>query len=224
MQSLAGQLRRGSLFSYIHDMKLSLAIILLALPAMASAQRTDWATWGDLPPVGERMSRAIDIRDVRRLDKIVRAKADSLVRDLDGKADVMTIRDVNGMLAIRVVLGGAGLPAEPNVTGYNAATRETLEILTKSLKGRWAQASITVDGHTDNVGPYDENMTVSFKRAMAVSGLLTRQGVDSTRITPRGYSYDYPIADNRLIEGREKNRRVELTVTLGDDAIDELWR
>ena len=50
------------------------------------------------------MSRTIDIRDVRRLDKIVRAKADSLVRDLDGKADVMTIRDVNGMLAIRVVL------------------------------------------------------------------------------------------------------------------------
>lgn len=196
----------------------------MALPSLAWAQRTDWSTWGETPSVGEKMKISIDARDVRRLDKIVRAKADSLVRSMAGVADVMTIRDVNGMLAIRIILGGAGLPAEPNVTGYNAATREALQTLTRSLTGRWAAADITVDGHTDNVGPYDENMTVSFKRAMAVTGLLIRQGIDSMRITPRGYSYDYPIADNRLIDGRERNRRVEVTISLGNEAADAMLR
>lgn len=205
-------------------MKKILAIILMALPSLAWAQRTDWATWGETPSVGEKIKISIDARDVRRLDKIVRAKADSLVRSMAGVADVMTIRDVNGMLAIRIILGGAGLPAEPNVTGYNAATREALQTLTRSLTGRWASADITVDGHTDNVGPYDENMTVSFKRAMAVTGLLIRQGIDSMRITPRGYSYDYPIADNRLIDGRERNRRVEVTISLGNEAAAAMLR
>ena len=76
-----------------------------------------------------------------------------------------------------------------------------------------------MDGHTDNVGPYDENMTVSFRRATAIAGLLTRQGVDSMRISARGFSYDYPLANNHLIEGREKNRRVEMTITLSEGMI-----
>lgn len=194
----------------------------MSLPMMASAQRTDWATWGEEPSVGNPMCVAVDSREVRRLDKVVRAKADSLSRIVGGSAKVLTVRDVNGLLGIKVILGGSGLSAEPNVTGYNASTRSALELLTSSLKGAWSKADVTVDGHTDNVGPYDENMTVSFKRAMAVSGLLTRQGVDSARITPRGYSYDYPIADNRLIDGREQNRRIEVTVTLNEEAVTGL--
>lgn len=203
-------------------MKKILAIVMMSLPIMASAQRTDWATWGEEPAVGNPMGVAVDNREVRRLDKVVRAKADSLSRIVGGSAKVLTVRDVNGLLGIRVILGGSGLSAEPNVTGYNASTRNALELLTSSLKGAWSKADVTVDGHTDNVGPYDENMTVSFKRAMAVSGLLTRQGVDSARITPRGYSYDYPIADNRLIDGREQNRRIEVTVTLNEEAMTGL--
>lgn len=207
---------------YIRDMKKILAIAMMSLPMLATAQRTDWATWGEEPPVGNRISVSVDSREVRRLDKVVRAKADSLSRLVGGMAEVLTVRDVNGLLGIKVILGGSGLSAEPNVTGYNASARSALEMLTSSLKGAWGKADVTVDGHTDNVGPYDENMTVSFKRAMAISGLLTRQGVDSARVTPRGYSYDYPIADNRLIDGREKNRRVEVTVTLNAESMREM--
>lgn len=203
-------------------MKKILAIAMMSLPVLASAQRTDWATWGEEPPVGNPIGVSVDSREVRRLDKVVRAKADSLSRIVGGMASVLTVRDVNGLLGIKVILGGSGLSAEPNVTGYNASARSALELLTSSLNGAWSKADVSVDGHTDNVGPYDENMTVSFKRAMAISGLLTRQGVDSARVTPRGYSYDYPIADNRLIDGREKNRRVEVTVTLNEEAMRDM--
>lgn len=203
-------------------MKNILAILMMCLPIAAMAQRTDWTTWGDEPTVGVKHTSTINNKDIKRLDKIVRAKADTLSQAMGTDAEVVTVRDTNGLLGIKVILGGSGVPAEPNVTGYNAVTRQSLERLTDMLTGAWAKADVTVDGHTDNVGPYDENMTVSFRRAVAVSGLLTRQGVDSSRIVVRGFSYDYPIADNRLIDGRERNRRVEVTITISMEMLGEM--
>lgn len=198
-----------------------MTLATLCAATAANAQRADWTTTGQTPAVGAPMSSKPDSREMRRLDKATRAKADSLRRSVAG-AEVSTVADVNGLTAIRIVFSGAGLPAEPNVTGYNAATREAITAIAAQLTGPWALADITVDGHTDNVGPYDENMTVSFRRATAIAGLLTRQGVDSLRISARGFSYDYPLANNHLIEGREKNRRVEMTITLSEDMIERM--
>lgn len=57
---------------------------------------------------------------------------------------------------------------------------------------------------------------------MAVGNLLIRQGVDSARVEARGFSYDYPLANNHLIEGRDKNRRVEVTICVSSDMIEHL--
>lgn len=196
----------------------AMALATLCAATAANAQRADGTTTGQTPAVGTLMGGKPDSREARRLDKAVRAKADSLRRTVAG-AEVTTVSDVNGLTAIRIVFSGTGFPAEPNVTGYNTATREAITAIAAQLTGPWALADITVDGHTDNVGPYDENMTVSFRRATAIAGLLTRQGVDSMRISARGFSYDYPLANNHLIEGREKNRRVEMTITLSEGMI-----
>lgn len=194
---------------------------LLTLQAPALAQRTDWTHFGETPTAGNRHDMGLDSRTVRLIDRIVRAKADSL-KAITDEAKVSTVRDVNGLLAIKLTLSGGGMPAEPNVTGYNAPTRQAMELLSRQMTGAWAFADIFVDGHTDNVGPYDENMTVSFRRALAIGNLLIRNGVDSLRVTPRGFSYDYPIADNHLIEGREANRRVEVTICVGPAMLDRL--
>lgn len=198
---------------------LAVAAILTA-PAPALGQRTDWQHFGETPAVGQKRDLALDSRTVRLIDRIVRAKADSLKSIAN--TSVSTLRDVNGLLAIKVTLSGTGMPAEPNVTGYNAPSQRAMQILSLHLSGPWAAADIFVDGHTDNVGPYDENMTVSFRRAMAIGNLLIRTGVDSMRVIPRGFSYDYPIADNHLIEGREANRRVEVTICVSPDMLDRL--
>lgn len=196
------------------------AAALAACHDPATAQRTDWSQIGDAPAVGVPHEFHLDSRSARLLDRVVRAKADSLKTIADTK--VSTLRDVNGVLAIKVTLSGSGMPAEPNVTGYNAPTQCAVEALSTHMTGAWAEADIFVDGHTDNVGPYDENMTVSFRRALAVGNLLTRLGVDSARVSPRGFSYDYPIADNHLIEGREANRRVEVTICVSPAMLDSL--
>lgn len=196
------------------------ASAILACAINSQAQRTDWANYGETPAVGQKQNLSLDNRTVRLLDRVVRTKADSL--KAINNAQIATVRDANGLLAIKMTLSGGGMPAEPNVTGYNNTSQAAIRELRSHLNDAWAYADIFVDGHTDNVGPYDENMTISFRRAMAIGNLLIRLGVDSARIRPRGFSYDYPLADNHLIEGRERNRRVEVTICVSQAMLDRL--
>lgn len=73
-----------------------------------------------------------------------------------------------------------------------------------------AGLKVEVGGHTDNVGTAEANLKLSDARAKAVMEALVKQGVAAARMTAKGYGQTMPIADNRLEEGRAKNRRVEL--------------
>ncbi|MFF0446806.1 OmpA family protein [Streptomyces sp. NPDC004609] len=75
---------------------------------------------------------------------------------------------------------------------------------------------VRVFGFTDNLGTYEHGKVLSKQRADAVHGVLTQQ-LNDAGITydVRGYSEDYPIADNATEEGRRKNRRVEVTFPTG---------
>ena len=70
--------------------------------------------------------------------------------------------------------------------------------------------AVEVQGHTDNVGGDDYNMTLSQGRADAVKAWLVSHGIAAARITTRGYGRQQPIAPNDSDEGRAKSRRVEL--------------
>jgi outer membrane protein OmpA-like peptidoglycan-associated protein len=72
---------------------------------------------------------------------------------------------------------------------------------------------IELSGHTDNVGKQDYNVTLSQKRAESCKTYILSKGIDSKRITPKGYGMSRPIAPNETEIGREKNRRVEFTIT-----------
>ena len=79
----------------------------------------------------------------------------------------------------------------------------------KLLKGN-PGLSLTVEGHTDNVGAPDYNRRLSEARARSVVAALTAQGVEARRLKPAGFGQEKPIADNGTDEGRARNRRVEL--------------
>ncbi|HDR9511008.1 OmpA family protein [Burkholderia cepacia] len=72
---------------------------------------------------------------------------------------------------------------------------------------------IEVDGYTDNVGTREYNQALSEARANTVAKALIARGVDSTRVTARGFAFDHPVADNSTEEGRALNRRTEVMVT-----------
>lgn len=70
-----------------------------------------------------------------------------------------------------------------------------------------------VQGHTDNVGNYEANKSLSEKRANAVKNYLINKGVSAGKLSSSGYGSDKPIADNKTAAGRTLNRRVEFKVT-----------
>ncbi len=77
---------------------------------------------------------------------------------------------------------------------------------------QYANTSITVAGHTDSTGPAAYNQTLSEKRAQAVTDLLATKGVNTVRIRTMGFGPSQPIASNATVEGRSKNRRVEVLI------------
>lgn len=70
---------------------------------------------------------------------------------------------------------------------------------------------INVFGFTDNLGSYEHGKALSKKRAAAVQQALAEELNSTITFNVRGYSEDYPIADNGSEEGRKKNRRVEVS-------------
>jgi len=73
-------------------------------------------------------------------------------------------------------------------------------------------ANIQVDGHTDATGTAEYNKWLSDKRATSVKVFLTSSGISGSRIRTEGYGLEKPVATNSTPEGRQKNRRVEITI------------
>lgn len=74
------------------------------------------------------------------------------------------------------------------------------------------KTTITVSGHTDNVGRDDYNMQLSQSRASSVAQYLISRGVAGGRVSAVGYGKTQPIADNSTENGRSQNRRVEIRI------------
>lgn len=73
-----------------------------------------------------------------------------------------------------------------------------------------ADWSITLEGHTDNIGGGAYNKTLSEQRAASVVAYLVSQGVATARLQSAGFGMDKPVASNDSEAGRAQNRRVEI--------------
>ena len=74
---------------------------------------------------------------------------------------------------------------------------------------------LSVEGHTDSIGGAASNQELSARRAAAArQALVDRYHVAASRLTPAGFGASRPKETNDTLEGRARNRRVEL-VKLG---------
>jgi len=71
---------------------------------------------------------------------------------------------------------------------------------------------IKIVGHTDNVGPEQNNITLSRARAKSIYDFLVGEGIQPSRMSYDGLGETKPIATNDNKIGRQKNRRVEIEV------------
>ncbi|MHB8708854.1 MAG: OmpA family protein [Desulfuromonadales bacterium] len=72
--------------------------------------------------------------------------------------------------------------------------------------------TVTIIGHTDSTGSDAINNPLSVNRAASTRDYLVARGVATNRIAIDGRGSREPIADNNTIDGRAKNRRVEIFV------------
>jgi outer membrane protein OmpA-like peptidoglycan-associated protein len=100
---------------------------------------------------------------------------------------------------------------ETGKASFTPAATETLSNLLDQLS--ISGLTVQVNGHTDNVGSSTANLTLSKQRAEAVRAWLSANAPSSfpaDRIRARGYGDAQPVADNKTVEGRSKNRRVDV--------------
>jgi outer membrane protein OmpA-like peptidoglycan-associated protein len=77
---------------------------------------------------------------------------------------------------------------------------------------RYGKTTLTVVGHTDNVGSNDYNQKLSERRAHSVAEYLESKRVNGMRLALAGKGETQPIASNTSETGRQANRRVEIYV------------
>ena len=99
-----------------------------------------------------------------------------------------------------------------NSAEITGASRFILDELIIFLKEN-PTVRIEVQGHTDNVGDMESNMTLSRDRALTVAEYLTGHSIKASRLTSNGYGPTVPIASNSTEEGRAENRRTTFVIT-----------
>ena len=84
---------------------------------------------------------------------------------------------------------------------------------------------IMIDGHSDDVPLgaklselFKDNWGLSMARALATADYFAEEaGIPADRMTVSGFGATQPIADNDTPEGRQQNRRVEITLVAAED-------
>ncbi|MDH3374448.1 MAG: OmpA family protein [Gammaproteobacteria bacterium] len=93
-----------------------------------------------------------------------------------------------------------------NIDRGNEDLLRQLAELARSCPG-----NLVVAGHTDSRGDASTNRALSLARAAAVRDALIQLGIDTDRVTAKGYGESMPIADNETPNGRATNRRIVIT-------------
>jgi outer membrane protein OmpA-like peptidoglycan-associated protein len=136
-------------------------------------------------------------------------------------------RDLEKNLAAEIQAGQARVEKLPNhvvlvtMTSQTAFDTDSSEVKPGFLSTvdkladvmvRYGKTTLTVVGHTDDVGSPEYNQKLSERRALAVARYLEAKEVDSMRLATSGKGEGQPVAKNTSEAGRQANRRVEIYV------------
>ena len=114
-----------------------------------------------------------------------------------------------------VVTFESGLLFDFDSDQLREASKENLANLASSLS-KFGDSKLLLVGHTDDKGTDSYNLDLSRRRAAAVANYLTSRGVPAARIATSGRGETEPIAPNDNDADRQKNRRVEVAISAGD--------
>jgi len=149
-----------------------------------------------------------------KFEEVVKPVIKELVNEYEELKGFVEVESGENQLTIRM-MGEATFD-----TGRADLRSEFLPLLLKigEILGK-TKAEIIISGHTDDVplsgGPFGSNLGLSMARAGAVAEfLLSKNTIDPKRLSTMGFGEYRPLNSNDTAEGRRKNRRVEIIVTM----------
>lgn len=142
-------------------------------------------------------------------------------RMYDNVTKFMRENKLQGKVSIKEERRGVIIELQENIlfdSGKAEIKKESIPLLEKlsELLKKFAN-EVLVEGHTDNLpirsGYYQSNWELSTDRAVKVVRYLAGQpGLDGSRFSAVGCGEFRPIASNASLEGRQKNRRVNILI------------
>lgn len=189
------------------------ALVLLLAPCSAVADNDDptappGTTTTSPPPEVDSNSPGLKLADGATLAPAKVLDVKSVVEDLGGeerREDTNT--DVKFALQAEVLF-------PKNSSKLNPEANARIKAIAEEAKAQKA-TDVRVFGFTDDLGSYSHGKKLSRERAEAVHDQMSKFLGPEVTYSVRGYSEDYPIADNGSEEGRKKNRRVEVSFPRG---------
>jgi len=131
-------------------------------------------------------------------------QAAEMQRDLEG-AEIQRIGE-----GIKITFD-SGILFDIDKSGLRPVSETNLAKLATILN-KYPDTNILIEGHTDDTGTDEHNMALSKDRAQSVVSYLAALEVSSPRFSAAGYGETQPIVTNDTLEGRQKNRRVDIAI------------
>ena len=150
------------------------------------------------------------------LGAVIGGAAGSIIGNQMDKQAAELRADLDGATVTRVGEGikitfDSGLLFAVDQSTVTSTAGQNLTELAETLN-KYDDTEILIEGHTDADGTDEHNQQLSKERAERVAAYLERSGVKASRFTTIGYGESQPVEDNGTVEGKAKNRRVEIAI------------
>jgi outer membrane protein OmpA-like peptidoglycan-associated protein len=219
-----------------NDMKKALSILAIVTLAGGCANGIkgpsdrpfeNWEKGAAMGAVGGAILGAAAYRKDRTKGALIGAIGGGLAGGAVGKYMDQQKRDLEKNLAPEIQAGQAKVEKLPNdvvritmtsqtafdtnSTAIKPGFRSTMDKLADVVV-RYNKTTLTIVGHTDNVGSQGYNQNLSERRAVSVAQYFESQRVNALRLATAGKGESQPVASNGSEAGRQANRRVEIYV------------
>ena len=115
------------------------------------------------------------------------------------------------VLDINNVIETIGIEFAPGEIVLQKSSNDTLRKMADIMQTCYT-VPMEIGGHTDSQGRKSLNLSISQARAEAVMDSLLSYDILTGNLIAKGYGESTPIADNKTVEGRNQNRRIEFTL------------
>ncbi len=179
-------------------------VVLAALPASSALGQTDAAT--------EKKKLELREKELELKKKEVDLQKQQL--QLDAAKKELQLQETDKNITMRLE-GDVLFDFEKSTLRPEA--EKSLEKVAVVIS-QFPQSKVLINGYTDSRGDQQANLRLSEKRAEAVKAWLGKKGVAADAVSTKGLGEANPVAPNQNPDGtdnpqgRQQNRRVEITV------------